>query len=74
MSFNTIESEFNKDVNKELSESRSLISSNISTVLSKVRSSNPHNVIIGHLNVNSVKNKIDSIKTLPESSGSACSS
>ena len=63
VSFNTIESEFNKDVNKEFSESRSLISPNISTVLSKVRNSNPHNIIIGHLNVNSVKNKIFSIKT-----------
>ena len=28
-----------------------------------MRNSNPHNIIIGHLNVNSVKNKIDSIKT-----------
>ena len=28
-----------------------------------MRNSNPHNIIIGHLNVNSVKNKIFSIKT-----------
>ena len=58
-----------KDLSRMNSNSETLLeitedADSVSTILRKRRLNNPKNPIIGHLNVNSIRNKTDSIKTI----------